>query len=89
MDGAIDTPNETLTFNPGASDLANGKAVWMGTAQYPIAQPSIVIPLLTRFTITARDANEHCRLRALSPPPGYGDGATGPCDGKLLGEPAV
>jgi uncharacterized repeat protein (TIGR01451 family) len=75
MDGAIDASNETLTFNPGASDLANGKAVWVGTAQYPIAQPSIVIPLLTRFTITARDAF-NVPITAFIATSGYGDGAT-------------
>src|SRR5690348_15764133 len=28
MDGAINAPGETLTFDSGASDLAGGRAVW-------------------------------------------------------------
>jgi uncharacterized repeat protein (TIGR01451 family) len=74
MNGPI-SPANTLTFNTGASDLANGKAVWMGTAQYPIAQPPGTIQLLTRFTMTAKDSN-NVPITGFNATSGYGDGAT-------------
>jgi len=75
MNGPITGPANTLTFNLGASDLANGKAVWTGTAQYPVAQPpQTTISLQTRFTMTARDAN-NAPITGFNAT-GYGDGAT-------------
>jgi uncharacterized repeat protein (TIGR01451 family) len=80
MDGAIDAPGETLTFNAGASDLAIGKAVWTGSAQYPIAQPATTLSLLTRFTMTAEDAAS-APITGFIATSGYGDGATVPVSG--------
>jgi uncharacterized repeat protein (TIGR01451 family) len=90
MDGAIDDTGETLTFNAGASDLANGKAVWMGTAQYPIAQPAQTLSLLTRLTMTAATIPPPGCIACHSAPItgfiatlGYGDGATVPVSGNF------
>src|SRR5689334_9928419 len=80
-DTSFSAPGETLTFNLGASDLANGKAVWMGAAQYPIAQPSSTISLLTRFTMTARDTTTSTPITNFNATSGYGDGATVPVTG--------
>src|SRR5439155_23418557 len=74
MDGAINSPGETLTFNAGLSNLANGSAVWTGTAVYPIAVAPFSIPLLTRFTMTAHDTNGP--ISNFIATSGYGDGAT-------------
>ena len=82
MDGAIDAPGETLTFNAGDSDLASGKAVWTGTAQYPLAQPATTLTLMTRFTMTAKDAG-NSSITGFNATSGYGDGATVPVSGNF------
>src|SRR4051794_18375412 len=77
MDGLIDAPGETLTFAPGASDLANGRAIWTGTAQYPIAVAPGMLSLQTRFTMTAPP------ITGFTATSGYGDGATVPVPGNF------
>jgi len=66
---------QTLTYDAADSDLAGGTAVWTGSSQYPIAQPSETLTLDTRFTMTASTG-----LIATS---GYGDGATVPVSGNF------
>src|SRR5690348_13026267 len=80
MDGPITGPSNTLTFDPNDSNLAAGKAVWLGSAVYPIAQPPGTIPLLTRFTMTAKDTN-NVPITGFNATSGYGDGATVPVSG--------
>ena len=77
MDGntSFSESGQTLAFNAADSDLAGGTAVWTGSSQYPIAQPSETLTLDTRFTMTASTG-----LIATS---GYGDGATVPVSGNF------
>jgi uncharacterized repeat protein (TIGR01451 family) len=81
MDGPITGPANTLTFDPTDSNLAAGKAVWMGNASYPIAQPPGTIPLLTRFTMTATDTATSTPITNFNATSGYGDGATATVSG--------
>jgi hypothetical protein len=77
LDGnaSFSEPGQTMSFNAGDSDLAAGAAVWTGTTQYPIAQPSETLTLDTMFIMTASTS-----LNATS---GYGDGATVPVTGNF------
>jgi hypothetical protein len=55
FDGAVDSAGETLSFDPGSSNLAMGVARWQGTADLTFWNVSdwdtLAVP--TRFTITA------------------------------------
>lgn len=80
-DNTFSTAGQTLAFDAGASDLANGKAVWSGSTPYPIAQPAETLSLLTRFTMTATDASSAPITGFKATGSSYGDGATVPVTG--------
>jgi hypothetical protein len=81
-DNTFSTLGQVLAFNAGASDLANGRAVWTGSTPYPLAQPpGTVIPLLTRLTLTATDTATNSPITGFKATSGYGGGATVPVTG--------
>ena len=82
-DSTFSTPgfSQVLAFNAGASDLANGKAVWIGSTPYPIAQPPETLTLLTRLTMTATDTATNLPITGFKATSGYGGGATIPVTG--------
>jgi PKD domain len=59
LDGLIDAPGETLSFDPGLSDLSTGKVVWTGTTTMHWCPPASCVafttsPVSTRFTLLVK-----------------------------------
>jgi len=58
FDNAVNAAGETMAFDATNSDLANGKAVWSGSAFLPLAggQPIPSQFVTTRFTMTIKNS---------------------------------
>lgn len=81
LDGEIDGPGETLTFDLGSSDLEAGMARWMGAAEIELTTGTTSLP--TRFTLTA-DAPLHAEGAAGIEGPGALVPVAGPYTINLL-----